>query len=353
MDNLIGTTLIIGNGWDLNVGMETSFSAFFRWLTERKFWDKYANYSLIRYIKDKGERENWFDFEAIILDYAVNSSDSLFLRKIENRKEFDNSDYIRIRDNAEESLAVLKNNLVEFLTHKQPNFSKNAPAYWIMGAILGAYGKGREPLYDSLIKRRDSNGKWHFPNNRIVSFNYLNDSQELSIYLQFLEKVGSPIGIDSKLLEKLYFFIHNSLDFENIANLHPNIIFGTNDDERMPKAFYVLRKSYWLDNRAKERFSYILHHSKRIVIFGHSIQGIDYDYYREFFSIERPDTEIYVVSRNQEDLEKIRHGIEEKGSNVKIRYLAVDWVGDEDMKEFLELCKRIAEEQNEEISIQA
>lgn len=350
MSKTIGTSLIIGNGWDLNTGMQTSYATFFQWLTEKEFWVKYASNSLIMYIKDKGEKENWFDFEAILLDYSVNSAESHKLIELEKQGKFDDYEYNRIREEAEIALDAIKSKLVEFLTRKQPNYSKFAPAYWIMGAVLGAFGKGPESLYTSLISRKDANKTWHFPNNRIVSFNYLNDALRLNVFLQFLEKVRGPIGMDCRLLEKMYCFVHNSLDFEDVRNLHTNIIFGTNDDERMPKALYVLRKSYWLDSKVKENFNKVLCDSKRIVIFGHSVQGIDYDYYREFFSTERSDTEIYIISRSSEDLDIIRHGLEKKGSKVKIRYLAMDCFGDEDTLDFYALCQNIAEDQIGEVT---
>ncbi len=50
----INTTLIIGNGFDLNLGMNTGYKAFYDQLEKNKFWQKHSNNSLLKYIKDKG-----------------------------------------------------------------------------------------------------------------------------------------------------------------------------------------------------------------------------------------------------------------------------------------------------------
>lgn len=93
-------------------------------------------------------------------------------------------------------------------------------------------------------------------------------------------------------------FLHRSLDFQNKSNIHPGIVFGTNDDERMPKALYFLRKSHQLGNNAKMHFLDTLNKSKRIVIFGLSLIGIDFDYFKEFFeSTKNCDIEVVIINK--------------------------------------------------------
>lgn len=65
------TTLIIGNGFDLSLGMKTDYRSFFQFLENKNFFKDNARSPLISYIKEKGEQENWFAFEDIISDYAL------------------------------------------------------------------------------------------------------------------------------------------------------------------------------------------------------------------------------------------------------------------------------------------
>ncbi|RHK44445.1 hypothetical protein DW064_15660 [Segatella copri] len=171
---------------------------------------------------------------------------------------------------------------------------------------------------------------WEFPNNKIISFNYLDDPSDFSSYLQFFidKKVKSPcsppIGIKADDLVNMFVFLHNSLDLWDRSNLHPGLVFGTNDDERMPKALYFLRKSYQLGYDAKKSFTDTLNQSKRIVIFGLSLVGIDYDYFKEFFETDHDsDTEVVIINKKGA-LDNIRKILKEKGCKRQVSYLDID-----------------------------
>ena len=73
MDKIINSTLIIGNGFDLNMGKHTSYAEFFKKLKDEGFWKKYSGNSLLNFIEEKGSKENWYDFEDIILHYTFES----------------------------------------------------------------------------------------------------------------------------------------------------------------------------------------------------------------------------------------------------------------------------------------
>lgn len=71
MKKKYGTSLIIGNGFDLNLGMVTDYRSFFNKLNSDDFFAKHADNPLLQFIKAKGEKENWYDFEGIIQEYAT------------------------------------------------------------------------------------------------------------------------------------------------------------------------------------------------------------------------------------------------------------------------------------------
>ena len=169
-----------------------------------------------------------------------------------------------------------------------------------------------------------------FEDNKIISFNYLDDPSNFSFYLQFFidknvkRPCSPPIGIKADDLAGMFVFLHNSLDFWNRSNLHPGLVFGTNDDERMPKALYFLRKSSQLGYDAKKSFTDTLNQSKRIVIFGLSLVGIDYDYFKEFFETDHDsDTEVVIINKKGA-LDNIRKILKEKGCKRQVSYLDID-----------------------------
>ena len=331
MDKAINTTLIIGNGFDLSMGKHTSYKEFYEKLVKNKgFWDNHSGNSLLEYIKDNGgSKEFWYDFENIILHYSFESENGKKLKELEKSKTSDDRVVEKIVAEVKEGIELLKEELVKFLSDAKPDIKHLYPTCRIFAAILGASGKNAKELVTSLLERKKAKDTWEFPNNKIVSFNYLDDPSSFSIYLQFfIDDVKSPcsppIGIKADDLADMFVFLHNSLDFWNRSNLHPGLVFGTNDDERMPKALYFLRKSSQLGYDAKKSFTDTLNQSKRIVIFGLSLVGIDYDYFKEFFETDHDsDTEVVIINKKGA-LDNIRKILKKKGCKRQVSYLDID-----------------------------
>ena len=366
MDKTINTTLIIGNGFDLSMGKHTSYKEFYEKLLKNKgFWDNHSGNSLLEYIKDNGgSKEFWYDFENIILHYSFESENGKKLKELEKSKTSDDRLVEKIVAEVKEGLELLKEELVKFLSDAKPNNDCLYPTCRIFTAILGASGKNAKELVTSLLERKKAKETWEFPNNKIISFNYLDDPSNFSFYLQFFidknvkSPCSPPIGIKADDLADMFVFLHNSLDFWDRSNLQPGLVFGTNDDERMPKALYFLRKSYQLGYDAKKSFTDTLNQSKRIVIFGLSLVGIDYDYFKGFFETDHDsDTEVVIINKKGA-LDNIRKILKEKGCKRQVSYLDIDLDIDENSivtdavkmnkeirySNFIGLCDTIAEE---------
>lgn len=366
MDKAINTTLIIGNGFDLSMGKHTSYKEFYEKLVKNKgFWDNHSGNSLLEYIKDNGgSKEFWYDFENIILHYSFESENGKKLKELEKSKTSDDRVVEKSVAEVKEGIELLKEELVKFLSDAKPDIKHLYPTCRIFAAILGASGKNAKELVTSLFERKKAKEIWEFPNNKIISFNYLDDPSDFSSYLQFFidEKVKSPcsppIGIKADDLVNMFVFLHNSLDRWDRSNLHPGLVFGTNDDKRMPKALYFLRKSYQLGYDAKKSFTDTLNQSKRIVIFGLSLVGIDYDYFKEFFETDHDsDTEVVIINKKGA-LDNIRKILKKKGCKRQVSYLDIDLDIDKSSivtdavkmnkeicySNFIGLCDTIAEE---------
>lgn len=330
MDKAINTTLIIGNGFDLSMGKHTGYAEFFKKLKDEGFWEKHSGNSLLNFIGEKGSKEYWYDFEDIILHYTFESDNGKRLKELEDLNKTDDNFTNGIVSEVKEGLELLKVELVKFLRDAKPDTEFIYPTCRIFAAILGATGKNAKELVTSLFERKKEKETWEFPNNKIISFNYLDDPSNFSFYLQFFidknvkSPCSPPIGIKADDLAGMFVFLHNSLDFWNRSNLHPGLVFGTNDDERMPKALYFLRKSSQLGYDAKKSFTDTLNQSKRIVIFGLSLVGIDYDYFKEFFETDHDsDTEVVIINKKGA-LDNIRKILKEKGCKRQVSYLDID-----------------------------
>ena len=91
MDKAINTTLIIGNGFDINMGKHTGYAEFFKKLEDEGFWENHSGNSLLNFIGEKGSKEYWYDFEDIILHYTFESGNGKRLKELEDLNKTDDN----------------------------------------------------------------------------------------------------------------------------------------------------------------------------------------------------------------------------------------------------------------------
>lgn len=387
MKKIYGSTLIIGNGFDLNLGMVTDYRSFFQELQKKSFFEENKSNPLLHFIQEKGEKENWYDFENIIKDFATKGKQAVYLKMIESflpsleqalgidKDSFDTikkyspladisskiADIIKYAENHSEfefacdtdikdKCDLVKKELstyvsaqrnwvisaMRLLTEELKSFLEKArvgdeypTAIWMLFAVMGAYGNGSKDLAKSIIKYTDEEGVYHFPNFRIVSFNYTNTISKATRWLE--ERSGWPICLEMDVLHGAVYRIH--------GDLNSQIVFGIDDNNSIPKAFMSLRKSQNIENDAKQIFRDLIENSERIIILGHSLCGIDFEYYEDFFK-ENKDTEVVILYHNKETKESIRIGLENHGVTHPIRYEPL-----EISKQFLHFCEIIADDQ--------
>lgn len=388
MKKKYGTSLIIGNGFDLNLGMVTDYRSFLKKLKADGFFTKHTNNPLLQFINAKGEKEKWYDFEGIIQEYATRGEQAVNLKMIDKLlpiigkaldldeesfkeikgykhlcgivPEFDRvieyttkNNYLDffadndIREKCEyikkalsqyseeqrfwvkEAMRLLKDELVAFLKSAKINNEENSLAFMIFFSIMGIYDAGYKGL---TMKLSDYSKKYQgsFPDFKIVSFNY---TDTISNLVKFLQRIKFDLRIDLETddLKENFYRIHGTLDSE--------VIFGIDSECDIPNAFISLRKSNHISINAKQRFSDIIENSKRIIIFGHSIYGIDYEYYADFLE-KNKDTEVVVIYHNEDGKKEFENEMENRGvmRSINYEYIVIS-------DHFFEFCKNIAEEQ--------
>lgn len=388
MKKKYGTTLIIGNGFDLNLGMVTDYRSFFKKLKADGFFTKHTNNPLLQFINAKGEKEKWYDFEGIIQEYATRSEQAVYLKMIDKLlplidkaldideesfkeikgykhlcgivPEFDSvieyttkNNYLDFvadndirekcvyikkalsqyneeqRDLVKEAMRLLKDELVVFLKSAKINDEEKSVAFMIFFSIMGIYAAGYKGL---TMKLSDYSKKCQgiFPDFKIVSFNYTDTISNLVVYLQCI-KFDSRIDLETNDLKENFYRIHGALGSE--------VIFGIDSECDIPNAFISLRKSNHISINAKQRFSDIIENSKRIIIFGHSIYGIDNEYYADFLK-KNKDTEVVVLYHNEKGKKEFENELENKGVTRKINYEYIVI-----SNHFFEFCENIAKDQ--------
>lgn len=258
--------MVIGNGFDLNLGFKTKYSDFAaseEWenmLAENK--EKCRKGSLMLFLDDKRKIDNWFDIEALLLEFAT--SDRTNRGFVPNAEE-DYKEFLLICD----ALKAYLTRIVE-LDHKVNNES-------VAVKVIEAY------------YREYSN------NNEVFSFNY------------------TPI---ERILK---FVCHNDIHSTPFVHLHGSVlddslILGIESESPLPiipgYSFLFKTNSPHYKSIDIERS---LLESEEVIIFGHSLNQIDAPYFKP-----------YLQMLEEERIETIE-GIRESQGKIKRRLTIITY----------------------------
>lgn len=260
--------LIIGNGFDLDIGMKTRYRDFMEsgiW-RKTKEHDNALSYSILKYLEEKNRLESWFDVENELLNYALEISEGTYRSPQEtDRRGFE----------------LFQNKLKEYIQIEQETFITRVASTAIAS-----------------INNILCNG--FFTN--IYSFNYT----DLSKFMSRLNiKVSIPIS-----------YIHGSL------GKNDNIVLGIETDKKIHKDYKFLFKTnsrFYSSNDLNENMD----EANEIVFWGHSINGMDFPYFKDFFTKQSLPSEgrnrkkITIFTYDGESEECIRHNFREEGINPR------------------------------------
>ena len=218
------TLLVIGNGFDLNLGLRTSYRDFVR----SPYWPfrgirRIINHGLGCYLNRKSH-DYWFNLEQSLKDYCMLKS-----KVCESRQK-------KIVFEYEEVVKQLSRFIREAETGR---IKRDSDAAKILKACC-----------DSLIPAS------------IVTFNYTN-------LVDFAHKIGVDVGCNP-------IYVHGSIETDNI-------ILGFDESANVSNEFSVMCKSLqpgYLASQLSDRLSSY----DNIILFGLSINAIDYPHFQSFYS---------------------------------------------------------------------
>ncbi len=271
--------LIIGNGFDLDMGLPSRYSDFadspeFHDLARRMhnmYFEEERENSLVLQIQKASYNSNWFDIEEEIHKYVVNHQcfDDNMIRMV--RSEFDH----------------LKKALSNYLKRITANFTadKNKLCTYL-------YYRLREcPLTATEIY-----------------FNYTSPQQYLKMPIQLEIFNGG---------QHWFSFVHGSLR-ENDIVLGCDLQAG----EEVNRQLSFMYK-YNMLNRANHVARNILE-AKEIIFFGHSMNDMDFCYFREFFkeasASPKPIRHLTIITYDEESERTIKDNIQNQGISVSDLY---------------------------------
>lgn len=388
------TTLILGNGFDLSLKLKTSYENFHEYLVSKGFYEKHNSSELI--CQTKANITNyWYDFEQVIKDYALFSKVSLLYRNLSCLKEelskfpykldrvlissmiigdmqdlfkeydlfyveklldkIDNGDLSEVmglcrkiesqideieqqeRRKVQTTLNELKAELCSFLKEAiEGRIDISEPSAKVLLSTLGIEPKGHNSIEKDLLTKIIKE-EWVFEDNvRIISFNYTDTLYLIAKVVELAKGRAFPLEFED--LKNIYFPIHGTLKEEGL-------VFGADDVEGIPYPLQILKKSeqiidYKGKYDVKKQFTDILNNSQEIIIFGHSIDKLDFEYYEEYLKTDS-DSPIHIITYDETSVERIKHFLAKQNlhrGNREIKYYKTN---ESHNKQIEDLCYRI------------
>ena len=301
-------TLIIGNGFDLDLGLATTYRQF----ASSELWPitnlDFLGSPLAQKLEEERNRNSWFDIENILWQYAREKelSDSELASAIFGSEQRDREVFNRVSD------ALMKYIQVQELA--KPKVDSVAAR-----------------VYKAIVE----NGYF----DRIISFNYTD-----------LNKIGSNLGCP----DVQYSHVHGSVK-------DGHVILGIADNNAVRRGYqYMYKTSDTFYKSSNIRFS--LQNAEEVVFFGHSLGLQDYHYFQQFFlkqsgdSLSEEDSiKITFFTRDansQEDMNnRLRDMIREKMNNFRdnnqVQFIRTADSNKTDLEDFLKHLKQTGREEQQ------
>ena len=276
-----GGLLIIGNGFDLDLGLHTRYSEF----GDSDRWKEVKMSCPERYLISSLERyritNHWFDLES-----GLENGATKLLKKIDGH--FDNKNYYN-------SFRILVGELKDYIKNQQETYTPNSNS-----------------VAEQILHAVDSNNSI----KGIYTFNY---TDIIDISKKYHVSELPPVN-----------YIHGSLSPED------DIILGieVEDFNSIPSPLTFMIKSnspfYHYTNLQND-----LETSDDVIFFGHSINGMDFPYFKDFFArlIDLPmksgrKKNVTIITYDTESEMQIKDNLRRNGIDVRSLFnrVALDFI---------------------------
>lgn len=319
--------LVLGNGFDLDLGRKTSYKDFW----ESEFCPKDYPAPLIRHLnqrwKDGCDAVKWYDLENELLEYYISNSSATKWEDVVSDEELE---FLREYDAYKYSCGQYddKIDLINGLIEKRYIYIANQLLQTLRIPYLEDYKLSiRERDYKAVQLIKDGLCKYlckidRSCNSESAAFKLLNciadsnnDDTDISVYSFNYTDISL---IDSRFDKLPMFYIHGSCK-------NNRVIIGTKDDDVYDTNYDFLQKSFD-DNFYPPRIVPELMKADEVIIFGHSLGVNDQQYFKSLF--ERQTNTEYAIRKeivfftydNKSEIEIKRSLQKMTGSNLAALY---------------------------------
>lgn len=266
--------LILGNGFDMDLGRRTSYKNF---IEDRRFWPfGRTKQGLGAWLNIQAKTEKWYDLEMLLRTYAsLNTNDGIIFNESMDKKQFQllrqrMADFLKDIENKEFKHSTMATNLL----------------WWL-------------------------NSLWHI--TKVYSFNYTD-----------VQKVLKEIGIENEVICE---YVHGNL-------LSKTQILGVDDSAQVRNGYEFLYKTFQSSYHSHSLLE-DLRTSDCVIFYGLCFGSIDYPYFRIFFqercseelySIEQKKKYIYFFTKDENSETEIKKNLMKMNDNRLMQFYAFNEV---------------------------
>jgi len=259
------TLLIIGNGFDLQCGLQSSYLDFFEWL--RKNDDiANSNFWVIYLLNNLPNGQLWSDVEESLREVLKDRyHDKSVIRNLQFHAGLD----VSMRFGAHSTLEGKHKKIVEYISDNL-TVIKQTRMYWYLDQL-----RIFERIFSDYLKTEVSNNVYYQSNGVKLMWMLVNHGHENVYVISF--NYTNPFN--QALL--------NINSIKSVINVHgtyqdDNIIFGVDATEKLVDDAYIFTKTHrkLLQGGKNEALP---RHVKKIKFYGHSLGNADYSYFQSIF----------------------------------------------------------------------
>jgi len=270
------TVIVIGNGFDLDAGLKTSYYDFAR----SRWWpfEKNATTGLAYYL-NKERKNDWFDLETLLADYVKKGG-------VKQTYLFDEPDEDTICDrlsciNANQDCYFFKQ-LVLALNDYIYNENNKLVISQFAESCAGRFLKAISGLPCSVIYTFNYSNLEHFAMQigvKDIEIKHVHGKVKEELWREILDEKENfeSRGMTDKDIEKEF------LQILNQASNKTDIILGIDDGIKLFDDGYNFLKKAYNHHYVSSQLMYDLLDAQNIIFFGHSLGQMDYHYFQEFF----------------------------------------------------------------------
>lgn len=262
--------LVIGNGFDLDMGFDTTYETFARSYFKENIYEYSKMFLFLRKRYEECPNKNWFNFEDEICRYVSSLGDDVSEKDVAADRTYYNALCHDLMCSLQTfAFSVPYANTPEYVRESDGNRHEVNPAYLLRGKSQSIANR----MLDFISQKPT-----YF--DSIINFNYSNLPNLLMLRVADNVKFNQK-GIEdySRTLGKRVHHIHLKKDDSG----QTTSVLGINDEIHINSDYEFVRKRNQAIINERECVISDISSADELIIFGHSLGEADKEYFRQFF----------------------------------------------------------------------